>query len=197
MDRFASYDRIQSMSTELTITIENTPNPNSLKLNVNKVLLPEGTAHFSSSKEANGERFVEELFSMSSVADIMIGNNFITVSRVSETDAWESISSFVSETIRKYYVEGEPIVKISKDDGPSKAATDVESKIIQVLEEKIRPVLARDGGDIAFHGFENGIVKLSLKGACSHCPGATATLKAGVERFLKEAIPEVKEVKRV
>ncbi|MFH1208433.1 MAG: NifU family protein [Candidatus Omnitrophota bacterium] len=182
----------------ISITTEFTPNPNSLKFNVNVPICEHGTVHFASKSEAGKSPLATKLFEIEHVKEVMIGSDLVTVTRDEKAQSWSVLIPRVTETIREFLACGktnpEACEQCADTTNPCSA---IEKKIIEILEEQIRPALARDGGDAVFCGFENGVVKLQLKGACSGCPSATMTLKMGIEAYLKEHIPEVKEVVRV
>lgn len=180
------------------IQTEFTPNPNSLKFNVGKKWLEQGSLFFSSKDQGQSSPLVKEIFEIPHVINVMVGADFLTVTRKDENETWQAIIKRVSDLIEKYLSrEGEALFSAEKVQGSRAGHSDVEQKIIQVLDSYIRPSIAKDGGDITFHGYENGKVTLHLRGACSTCPSSTATLKGGVERMLREYIPEVSEVVQI
>lgn len=182
----------------ISITTEFTPNPNSLKFNVSVPVCTHGTVQFASKAEAGKSPLAAKLFEIEHVKEVMIGPDLVTVTRDEKVQSWSALIPRVTETIREFLACGKAspsaCEKCADVTNPSSA---IEQKIIEIMNEQIRPALAQDGGDAVFCGFENGIVKLQLKGACSGCPSATMTLKMGIEAYLKERIPEVKEVVRV
>ena len=183
---------------DIKITTEFTPNPNSLKFNVSVPICTHGTVHFASKAEAGKSPLAAKLFEIEGVKEIMIGADLVTVTRDEKVSSWNVLIPRVTETIREFLACGKTSPKAcEKCMDATNPKTEIEKKIIEIMDEQIRPALARDGGDAVFCGFENGIVKLQLKGACSGCPSATITLKMGIEAYLKEYIPEVKEVVRV
>ncbi|OQA55832.1 MAG: Fe/S biogenesis protein NfuA [Candidatus Omnitrophica bacterium ADurb.Bin277] len=183
---------------KVQVTTEFTPNPDSLKFNVSAPICAHGTVHFASAAEAGKSPLAAELFKIKYVKELMIGPDHVTVIRNEKASTWAPVIPLVTEVIRSHMACGRPnpeaCEKCADVEDPQ---NEVERKIVRILEEQIRPALARDGGDAVFCGFENGIVKLHLKGACSGCPSAQMTLKHGIESYLKEYIPEVKEVVRV
>ncbi|HNX69601.1 MAG TPA: NifU family protein [Candidatus Omnitrophota bacterium] len=181
----------------INITTEFTPNPNSLKFNASAPLCSHGPVQFASRAEAGKSPLAAKLFEIEGVQTVMIGPDFVTVTRSEKISTWALLIPKVSETIREFIsCGGNP--KICNNCAEVSAPhSEVEKKILDILNEQIRPALARDGGDVRFCGFEDGVVKLHLKGACSGCPSAAITLKMGIEAYLKEYIPEVKEVVRV
>ncbi|MBI3251862.1 MAG: NifU family protein [Candidatus Omnitrophica bacterium] len=185
----------------LEIAAEMTPNPNTLKFNVNRVLVPAGSLNFPDKASAKGSRLAEALFESESVLGVMAGHNFITVTK-NPSASWQSIVENITRTIRTVLESDGPL--FSQGPGPSGAPGagsgangDIERRIREILDNEIRPAVAMDGGDITFYGYENGVVTLHLQGSCSSCPSSILTLKMGVENRLKSLIPEVKEVVQV
>ncbi len=182
----------------IQITTEFTPNPNSLRFNVNVPVCTHGTVHFASRSEAGKSPLAAKLFEIEHVKEVMIGPDLVTVTRDEGVSSWGALIPRVTETLQAFLSTCKASPKTCEGCADVTAPkSEVEKKIIDIMNEQIRPALARDGGDAVFCGFENGIVKLHLKGACSGCPSATMTLKMGIEAYLKEYIPEVKEVVRV
>ncbi len=173
------------------IETEFTPNPHSLKFNTGQVLLEKGTLFFTDPAKAAEVPLAHKLFEAPFVREVLIGRDFVTVSRAPEAETWGLIIPAVTRILQEHLASGKLVEPGTVAAGDQ---TDVERRICQVLDEKVRPAVARDGGDIIFHGFKDGVVTLHLQGACSSCPSSIATLKAGVERILCEAVPEVKEV---
>ncbi len=183
--------------TDIQITTEFTPNPQSLKFNVSVPVCAHGAVQFASKAESGKSPLAAKIFEIEAVKEVMIGPDFVTVTRDAKTSSWGPLIPVISQIIREFLAcGGNPKVCESCAE-VSAPHSEVERKIIEILNEQIRPALARDGGDVRFCGFENGVVKLHLKGACSGCPSATITLKMGIEAYLKEYVPEVKEVVRV
>lgn len=184
----------------IQISLEFTPNPNTLKFVVNTRFMERGAANFLTPTQAHGKSpLAEELFKVSGVTAIMIGPNFITVTKGAQGD-WDIIAEQVPQTVEKHLKASLPVFSPDFDPTASTASSskpedqEIEKKIREILDTEIRPAVAMDGGDITFGKYEDGIVYLSLQGACSSCPSSTATLKIGVETRIKELIPEVKEV---
>lgn len=179
----------------IEIAAQGTPNPNTLKFIVNQILLDYGVVDFPNAEKAAGSPLAEKLFALGNVTGVMVGINFISVTKA-ETAGWDKLGEAVVNTIRATLSDGGKLL----DDSASSAShasgsnSDVEAKIKEILDQEIRPAVAMDGGDITFHSFENGVVTLQLRGACSSCPASTMTLKMGVEARLRELIPEVREV---
>lgn len=182
----------------ILITTEFTPNPNSLKFNVSVPVCSHGTVQFASKVEAEKSPLAAKLFEIEHIKEVMIGSDVVTVTRDEKIFSWNSLIPSVTAAIREFVACGKTSSKVCENCADmTEPKSEVEKKIIEMIDEQIRPALARDGGDAVFCGFENGVVKLHLKGACSGCPSATMTLKMGIEAYLKEHFPEVKEVVRV
>ncbi len=181
--------------SKIEVSAQLTPNPNTLKFMVNKTLIEKGSVDFPVREKAKGSPLPEALFDISGVTGVFVGKDFVSVSKPQDVN-WPALIEPITATIKKLLETDskwiadtiEPVV--SHD-------SEVVQKIKQILDEEIRPAVAMDGGDITFHGYENGIVTLYLQGACSSCPASTMTLKMGVENRLKEEIPEIKEVVQI
>lgn len=189
---------LATMKPEINITTEFTPNPNSLKFNVSVPLCAHGAVQFPSAAEAKKSPLAAKLFEIKDIREVMIGPDFVTVTRSEKIQTWASLIPKVTDVIRKFLSCGQASPKVCQSCADIQSPhSEIEKKILLILDEQIRPALANDGGDVRFCGYENGIVKLHLKGACVGCPSATMTLKMGIEAYLKEYIPEVREVVRV
>ncbi len=176
---------------------EMTPNPNTIKFYLNRHFLEAGSVDFPSKEKAQTSELPKKLFEVDAVTGVLVGKDFLSVSKKPEAD-WEPIVTAVIEKIKAFVVSGEPAVDPSllRSDHPGDE-DEIERKIRQILDEEVRPAVARDGGDIIFYGYHEGVVTLHLQGACSTCPSSIMTLKMGVESRLKQAIPEIKEVVQV
>ena len=185
-------------SSEIEISVELTPNPNTLKFIVNRNLIERGTRNFPTKESAGDSALPALIFENETVGGIMIGPDFISVTKKPEFD-WPTIAQGIVETIRTFLASGKtPVSEASADSAlPGREISAIEQQIIEILDNEIRPAVARDGGDIVFYGYDNGIVKLHLQGACSTCPSSIMTLKMGIENRLKQALPEIKEVQQV
>ncbi len=192
------------MNTEpLEIAAEVTPNPNTLKFNVNRTLAEGGSLNYPDSEKAKGSPLAEKLFAIQNVIGVMAGRDFITVTKAPGAQ-WQPMVEPVTKVIRELLESGKTLfsgeaVKTAAAAGASSSTdtSEIETKIRQILYSEIRPAVAMDGGDITFHGYQDGIVTLHLQGSCSSCPSAIMTLKMGVENRLKSMIPEIKEVVQV
>ena len=177
------------------IQIETTPNPNSLKFLSEKVISSTGTEEFQKSNSKNLKiPFIKELLEFKGVELVLLSKNFLSVKKTDEV-SWEELKPMVISHINDYFEKNEePILKVNKKLNNSFDDNETVKKIIDVLDTKIRPAVARDGGDIKFKSFENGIVKVELQGSCSGCPSSLMTLKQGVQNLLKHYVKEVNSV---
>ena len=177
------------------VQTEITPNPNSLKFLPGKIVSNNGSFEVTKKDSINNE-LVKNLLSINGVQGIFLGKDFISINKSNETP-WEEIKHIVISLINDFYSSGKEFVidKNFKDD--DKNLEDIEKRIIQLLDQKIRPAVAKDGGDIKFKEFNDGIVKVQLQGSCSGCPSSTMTLKQGVQNLLCHYIPEVKGVEAI
>ena len=177
------------------VQTEITPNPNSLKFLPGKIVSNNGSFEISNKDETDNE-LVRNLLSISGVQGIFLGKDFISINKYDD-QSWDEIKHIVISLINDFYSSGKECVidKINKDNNQN--LRDVEKKIIKLLDEKIRPAVAKDGGDIKFKEFKDGIVKVQLQGSCSGCPSSTMTLKRGVQNLLCHYIPEIKEVQSI
>ena len=177
------------------VQTESTPNPNSLKFIPGKVVSNVGSFEITKNDEVNNE-LVKNLLSVNGVEGIFIGKDFISVNKF-DTTPWDEIKHIVISLINDFYSSGHEFV-IDKDFNENQDdLKDIEKKIVKILDQKIRPAVAKDGGDIRFKSFKDGIVSVQLQGSCSGCPSSTMTLKQGVQNLLCHYIPEVKEVKAI
>ncbi|MFH1157990.1 MAG: NifU N-terminal domain-containing protein [Pseudomonadota bacterium] len=178
------------------IQTEQTPNPSSLKFLPGCEVMKRGTAEFKNTDEAAASPLAGRIFRIHGVAGVFLGGDFITVTK---TDAarWAALEPMILGAIMEYFATGQDV--LHGGDVPAASGDDDEivRKIKELLDVRIRPVVAQDGGDIVFDSFRDGVVYLHLRGACAGCPGAAATLKTGVESVLRHFIPEVKEVRAV
>ena len=178
------------------VQTEITPNPNSLKFLPGKTVSNFNSFEISKKEETNNE-LLRNLLSINGVESIFLGKDFISINKHQNIE-WEEIKHIVISLINDFYVSGkECVIENSLVDESKKDLLEIEKKIIKILDQKIRPAVAKDGGDIKFIEFNNGIVKVQLQGSCSGCPSSTMTLKQGVQNLLKHYLPEVKEVEAV
>jgi len=177
------------------VQTEITPNPNSLKFLPGKIVSNHGSYEITKKDEIENE-LVRNLLSINGVEGIFLGKDFISINKYDET-SWDDIKHIVISLINDFYSSGKNCV-IDKDLNESKEnLEEIEKRIVKILDEKIRPAVAKDGGDIKFKEFKNGVVKVQLQGSCSGCPSSTLTLKQGVQNLLKHYIREVNEVEAV
>ena len=174
------------------VQTENTPNPNSLKLLPGKTVSNQGSFEITRKDETNNE-LVRNLLSVNGVEGIFLGKDFISINKYDDF-SWDEIKHIVISLINDFYSSGKEYVINKSLNENKKDLKEIEKKIIQILDEKIRPAVAKDGGDIKFKNFENGVVRVQLQGSCSGCPSSKMTLKQGVENLLCHYIPEIKQV---
>lgn len=177
----------------IQVAAQVTPNPNSLQFMVSKEMIKEGSYHFKNAAAAKDSKLAEAIFQQGKIETVLIGRGFLTVTKLADAD-WPTLVPKVVETIKTFLATDQNIVEPNAIKQKQAKGSDVEEQIKTILNEEIRPAVARDGGDIIFDSYKDGIVKLHLQGACSSCPSSVMTLKMGVENRLKQAIPEIKEV---
>ena len=181
------------------IQTEATPNPATLKFIPGKPVLPGSTRDYRGEDEAVESPLAHKLFAVQGVSGVFLGQDFITVSKSS--GEWQHLKPAILGLIMDHYLSGAPVI----DAGEAKADVEdfdeadaeIVSTIKQLLDTRVRPAVAQDGGDITFHGFKEGVVYLNMKGSCAGCPSSTATLKHGIENLLRHFVPEVSEVRPV
>ncbi len=185
------------------IQTEATPNPATLKFLPGKVVMDEGTADFLNATEADSSPLAQRLFAIPGVTAVFFGYDFITVTK-NDSD-WQHLKPAILGTIMEHFMSGEPVMgsgnTMGAPDGDSEFFEPDDINIVntikQLLDTRVRPAVAQDGGDITFRGFKDGKVFLNMKGSCAGCPSSTATLKHGVQNLLRHFIPEVQEVEAV
>jgi len=174
------------------VQTEITPNPNSLKFLPGKVVSKDGSFEITKKDNIKNE-LIRNILSVNGVEGIFLSKEFISVNKYNEI-SWDEIKHIVISLINDFYATGKEFV-VDKDPKESNEDyNEIEKKIVQILDQKIRPAVAKDGGDIKFEEFKNGVVKVKLQGSCSGCPSSVMTLKQGVQNLLCHYIPEVKEV---
>ena len=177
------------------VQTEITPNPNSLKFIPGKVVSSVGSVEVTKDDDINNE-LIRNILSVNGVEGIFLSKDFISVNKYEE-NSWDEIKHIVISHINEFYASGKEFV-INKDlNEQSESFDEIERRIVQLLEDKIRPAIARDGGDIKFKEFKDGVVKVQLQGSCSGCPSSTMTLKQGVQNLLCHYLPEVKSVEAI
>lgn len=188
------------------IQTEATPNPATLKFLPGTVVMQSGSADFTDPDEASASPLAEQLFLIPGVSGVFFGYDFISVTRDgNEEDGfdWQHLKPAILGTIMEHFVTGKPVMASSsvpetpEEEDFDPADQEVVDTIKELLDTRVRPAVAQDGGDITFHGYRDGIVYLHMKGACAGCPSSTATLKHGIQNLLKHFIPEVREVEPV
>ena len=183
------------------IQTEQTPNPQTLKFLPGKVVMDDGTAFFQNIGEAADSPFAKRLFEVDGVEGVFFGSDFITITKNQSLD-WQVMKPLILGSIMDHYNAGDTTINISKK-GEDKSLeidendTDIVKQIKELLDTRVRPAVAMDGGDIIYDSFKDGVVYLHMQGACSGCPSSTATLKMGIENMLKHYVPEVQEVRPI
>jgi len=177
------------------VQTEITPNPNSLKFVPGKVVSNGGSFEITQ-KDNIKNNLIKNILSVNGVEGIFLSKEFISVNKYDEV-SWEDIKHIIISLINDFYSSGKEFVIDNDPNESTENLDEIEKKIIQILEEKIRPAVAKDGGDIKFKEFKDGIVKVQLQGSCSGCPSSTMTLKQGVQNLLCHYLPEVKQVEAI
>ncbi|SDI29696.1 NifU family protein [Lutimaribacter saemankumensis] len=183
------------------IQTESTPNPATLKFLPGQSVLETGTADFPSAEAAGASPLAQRIFAVSGVTGVFFGTDFVTVTKGDAVE-WDHIKPALLGAIMEHYQSGDPVMAgeaqaasgHADHDGPD---SEVVGQIKELLDTRVRPAVAQDGGDITFHGFDRGVVYLHMQGACAGCPSSTLTLKMGIENLLRHYIPEVTEVRPV
>ncbi|HLG88642.1 MAG TPA: NifU family protein [Alphaproteobacteria bacterium] len=178
------------------IQTEETPNPATLKFIPGRTVMNEGTADFRDATAAGRSPLARALFEIDGVAGVFLGQDFISVSKTGGAE-WFTLKPAVLAAIMDHFTSGLPVIEAGQESSGSEDDDEVVLQIKELLDTRVRPAVAQDGGDIIFHGFEDGVVFLHMQGSCSGCPSSTATLKAGIENMLRHYIPEVVEVRAV
>ncbi len=183
------------------IQTEQTPNPATLKFLPGCTVMNRGTANFTDAAATAASPLAERLFSLPEVGGVFFGADFITVTKQDEGD-WYQLKPAILAMIMEHLTSGRPVFTAGDGDAAAESGVEEEddevvAQIKELLETRVRPAVAQDGGDIIFHDFEDGVVYLHMQGSCSGCPSSTATLKAGIENMLRHYIPEVVEVRAV
>ncbi len=182
------------------IQTETTPNPATLKFIPGCQVMAEGTANFSAVEDAAHSPLALHLFDVDGVAGVFLGGDFISVTK-DEDREWDVIKPLIMSAMMDHLSAGKAIVDEDFTDSAKASGKEGDEEIIaqikEILETRVRPAVAQDGGDIIFHGYENGVVHLAMLGACSGCPSASMTLQHGIENMLRHFIPEITEVRAV
>ena len=184
------------------IQTEPTPNPATLKFLPGREVMAEGTTDFADPEKAARSPLARRLFEVDGVMRVFFGNDFVTVTKAEGTE-WHHLKPAVLGAIMEHFTSGAPLLSETADaasgddEDYSEADAEIVSTIKELIETRVRPAVAQDGGDIIFQGYADGIVMLHMQGSCSGCPSSTATLKMGIENMLKHYVPEVIEVRAV
>lgn len=182
------------------IQTEPTPNPASMKFLPGRAVMEQGVADFPDARKAEeASPLARRLFAVDGVAGVYLGHDFITVTKDDGLD-WHGLKPAVLGAIMEHFMSGEPVVveeALPDEAGHDPADDEVVKQIRELIDTRVRPAVAQDGGDIVFHGFERGVVYLHMRGACSGCPSSVVTLKNGIENLLRYYVPEVAEVRAI
>jgi Fe-S cluster biogenesis protein NfuA len=186
--------------TKMFIQTESTPNPATLKFLPGQTVLEAGTADFPAPEAAAKSPLAKRIFAAGGVTGVFFGTDFVTVTK-DEAAEWQHIKPAILGAIMEHYQSGAPVIEGEQSGGGhaehSGEDADIVRQIKELLDTRVRPAVAQDGGDITFHGFDRGVVYLHMQGACAGCPSSTLTLKMGIENLLRHYIPEVTEVRPV
>ena len=174
------------------VQTETTPNPNSIKFLPGKTVSKNGSYEINKNDNIENE-LIKNLLSIKGVEGIFLGKDFISINKYDDIE-WDELKHIIISLINDFYSSGNECVIENDLNENNKDLKEIEKKIVKILNEKIRPAVAKDGGDIKFKEFKDGIVKVQLQGSCSGCPSSTMTLKQGVQNLLCHYLPEVKEV---
>ena len=179
------------------IQTEDTPNPATLKFIPGTDVMGQGTADFPDKDSARTSALARRLFQIEGVLGVFLGSDFITVTK-SDDQEWFTLKPSILAGIMEHYASGLPVIEAQQGDNAD-AGDDEDDELVKqikhLLDTRVRPAVAMDGGDIVFHDFDDGVVTLTMRGACAGCPSSTATLKMGIENMLRHYIPEVREVR--
>ncbi|NDU99893.1 NifU family protein [Pseudoroseicyclus tamaricis] len=183
------------------IQTESTPNPATLKFLPGQEVMSSGTADFASAEAAQASPLASSIFGIGGVTGVFFGNDFVTVTKAEGVE-WDHIKPAILGAVMDHFQSGAALIEGAQNPGAGHAAHEGEDgeivgQIKELLDTRVRPAVAQDGGDITFHGFERGVVYLHMQGACAGCPSSTLTLKMGIENLLRHYIPEVTEVRPV
>ncbi len=182
------------------IQTESTPNPATLKFLPGQTVMETGTADFPSAEGSESSPLAQRIFAVSGVNAVFLGRDFVTITK-DDSAEWDHIKPSLLGAIMEHFQSGQPVMvgDSAAEHQANHSGEDAEivGQIKELLDSRVRPAVAQDGGDITFHGFERGVVYLQMKGACAGCPSSTMTLKMGIENLLRHYIPEVTEVRPV
>ncbi len=184
------------------IQTEATPNPATLKFLPGRPVLGRGSIHYASAAEAVSSPLAERLFAVPGVVGVFLGDDFVTVTKGSDEE-WSILKSIVMAALMDHFLSGLPVLhdldtaEQAEDEDFAEEDAGIVQQIKELLDLRVRPAVAQDGGDIVFQGFDKGVVYLKMRGSCAGCPSSTATLKMGIENMLKHYVPEITEVRAV
>jgi Fe-S cluster biogenesis protein NfuA len=180
------------------IQTETTPNPATMMFIPGETVLASGTANFAEPEAGSRSPLARRLFEVEGVTGVFLGGDFVTVTK-GPGQTWDVLKPIVLGAIMDHFLSGEPVIETDAPSGEAASTEDdaVVQQIKELIETRVRPAVAQDGGDIVFRGFENGVVYLHMQGSCSGCPSSVATLKHGIENMLRYYVPEVEEVRPV
>jgi Fe-S cluster biogenesis protein NfuA len=181
------------------IETEGTPNPATLKFLPGRDVMGAGTADFAAPDAAARSPLATALFALPGVARVFLGGDFVTVTK-NDVASWQALKPQVLGAIMEHFVAGRPVIEgdaTAADEDVSPEDAEVVAQIKELLDTRVRPAVAGDGGDIVFRGFRDGVVRLHMQGSCSGCPSSSATLKHGIENMLRHYVPEVLSVEQV
>ncbi|MFA7440320.1 MAG: NifU family protein [Sphingomonadaceae bacterium] len=185
----------------MLIETERTPNPATLKFLPGQPVAPDGPFDFANAEVGASSPLAVRIFALGDVERVFLGSDFITVTRMADGALWEALKPQVLGAIMDHFASGQPIVSSGAEtavetfDDPADA--EIIAQIRELLDTRVRPAVANDGGDIVYRGFQQGVVYLNMQGSCAGCPSSTATLKGGIENLLRHYVPEVREVRAV
>jgi Fe-S cluster biogenesis protein NfuA len=192
----------ERVEKRMFIQTEATPNPATLKFLPGRTVLPEGTLHMPNAEAARQSPLAEKLFAIDGIAGVFFGNDFITVTKGGAE--WPHLKPAILGAIMEHFMSGQPLVRSDASLAPSgdeeffdPADAGTVETIKELLETRVRPAVAADGGDITFRGFKDGIVYLAMQGSCAGCPSSTATLKHGIQNLMRHFLPDVREVQSI
>ena len=185
------------------IQTEDTPNPETIKFIPGQPVMPKGIIEFDAAEKAMKSPLAKQIFTVKGVSSVFLAGDFVSVTK-EEDASWMILKPKILATIMDHYMSGMPVIEegvlsgIDEQDNSKNAdmLNEIEKQIVELIDTRVRPAVAQDGGDIDFERFEDGVVYLRMRGACAGCPSSTATLKMGIENMLKHFVPEVQEVQQ-
>ena len=180
------------------IQTEQTPNPLTLKFLPGRAVMPSGTANFADVSEAGNSPLAQSLFAIEGILGVFLGSDFITISKDPSTE-WDVMKPLILGVIMEHFQSNRPVIEGGDEEAVALTGDEdgIVGQIKELIDTRVRPAVAQDGGDIIYKGFEDGVVYLHMQGACAGCPSSTMTLKHGIENMLRHYVPEVQEVRSV